>query len=79
MQMEPRELEHLWKVVCYLYDDESKDYDECGECNERREGHIFNSVLALEAFLKRHPEQYEGFVQRRNAEFEAYQMSLSLQ
>ena len=76
MQMEPQELEHLWKVICYLYDDESKDYD---ECNERREEHIFNSVLALEAFLKRHPEQYEAFVQRRNAEFEAYQMSLSLQ
>ena len=57
MQLEPQELEHLWKVVCYLYDDES------GECNERRVGHIFNSVLALEAFLKRHPELYEAFVQ----------------
>ena len=76
MQMHPKELEHLWKVVCYLYDDEAKDYD---ECNERRDGHIFNSVLALEAFLKRHPEQYEVFVQRRNAEFEADRQSLSLQ
>ena len=75
MRMEPRDLEHLWKVVCYLYDDESKDY----ESEERPEGHIFESVLALEAFLKRHPEQYEAFVQRRNAEFDAYQMSLSLQ
>ncbi len=75
MQMDQQELEHLWKVVCYLYDDESKDCDEC----DGREGHIFESVLALEAFLKRHPEQYEAFVQRRNAEFEAYQMSLSLQ
>ncbi len=73
--MDQQELEHLWKVVCYVYDDESKDYDE----RDQLEGHIFESVLALEAFLKRHPEQYEAFVQRRNAEFEAYQMSLSLQ
>ena len=75
MQMEPRELEHLWKVVRYLYDDESKDYDE----RDQLEGHIFESVLVLEEFLQRHPEQYEVFVQRRNDEFKAYQMSLSLQ
>ena len=75
MQMEPRELEHLWKVFCYLYDDESKDYEE----RDQIEGHIFESVLVLEEILRRHPEQYEVFVKRRNAEFEAYQMSLSLQ
>ena len=77
MTLEQNELEHLFKVVNYLYRDEEKDF-ECRPEGHRDE-HIFNSVLALEAFLKRHPEQYEAFVQQRNAEFEAYQMSLSLQ
>ena len=47
--MDTKELDHLKTVVNYLYNDERKHY----ECEGKPENHIFESVVALEEFVKR--------------------------
>jgi len=77
MALEQHELEHLFRVVNYLYRDEEKDCESYPEGD--RDGHILNSVLVLEKILEHHPEQYKALVKPRNAEIEAEFAGLSLQ
>ncbi len=72
IHFDDQQLDHLWTVLSYLHESESRDYEERDLNNEDRDGHVFESVLAIEDILKqRHPDQYEAFVRRDNERFEA--------
>ncbi len=79
IQFDAQQLDHLWAVLSYLHESEARDYEERGLNNVDRDGHVFESVLAIEDILKqRHPDQYDAFVRRDHERFEAYLKSIGV-
>ncbi len=73
IHFDTQQLDHLWAVLSYLRESEAKDYEERGLNIVDRDGHVFESVVAIEGILKQHhPDQYDALVRRDHERCEAY-------
>ena len=79
IHFDDQQLDHLWTVLSYIRESESRDYEERGLRNEDRDGHVFECAVAIEDILKqRHPDQYDALVRRDNERVEAYLRSIGV-